>query len=419
MNGIYLLCRCIYIRSRDHSADNFIERKEWGLIFRDYRAPIEHLQAFATAALQHVAICLGATQPKPSPLPEELLRALPGPIPSLGSPGFTAYFKDQVSFWHQSRSRILNNWEQRRSARTGQGNDDEKPRVPHLSKHDQEQLLVILYLQHLFHGLLDCVQDLLVYAEEHDVRRHPKQLILPGRRKFIKMIHSLVKADGVGEHPADTHEGPTAVLYPVPSRLMGTADAHPEYLKPKNAWQRFGRQLRRVSSFLSSSQSLFGLRVACAVMSVAIIALLADTSAFFFRQRLIWAVSTIVDTSYSTKLTTFVQMIIIAFSMNATSGASFSTFMYRLVGSISATVVSMINWYIVDGHPAGVLVMYWLFNVVITYFSIKYPQYAAVWRIHMITTTIMVRSAPSYETRHVAILYFYHLSHTPLFPLRV
>ena len=83
-------------------------------------------------------------------------------------------------------------------------------------------------------------------------------------------------------------------------------------------------------------------------------------------------------------------MIIIAFSMNATSGASFSTFVYRLAGSILATIVSIINWYIVDGQPAGVLVMYWLFNVVIIYFSIKHPQQAAVWRIHMITTTIMV-----------------------------
>ena len=93
---------------------------------------------------------------------------------------------------------------------------------------------------------------------------------------------------------------------------------------------------------------------------------------------------------HSAKLTSLLQMIIIAFSMNPTSGASFSTFIYRLAGSMLATVVSMVNWYIVDGHPAGVLVMFWLFNVVISYCSIKYPQYAAVWRIHMITTAIMV-----------------------------
>ena len=245
---------------------------------------------FTTVALEHVAICLGAKQPNSSPLPTELIRGLPGPIPPLGSPEFTSYFKDQVAFWHQSRSRILSNWQQRRSARHGQGKDGEDPRVSQLSKHDQEQLFVLLYLQHLFHGLLDCVQDLLVYAEEHDVRRHTKHLILPGRRKVVKMVRSLFKADEMGEQPADSDDGHAMPLYPTPTRLMGPAQDHPEYLKPKNASQRFGHQLRRLSSFLSSPQSFFGLRVACAVMCVAIAALLADTSAFFFRQRLIWAV---------------------------------------------------------------------------------------------------------------------------------
>ena len=358
------------------------ERKEWGLIFRDYRAPVERLQVFTAAALQHVDVCLGAKQSSPVSLPAELLHGLPGPIPPVGGPDFTIYFKAQVSDWHQRRSRILNNWQQRRSSRQ-ECSTTEELRVPKLSKHDQEQLFVILYLQHLFHGLLDSVQDLLVFAEEHDTRKHPKHLILPGRRKVVKMIRGLLRPDEHDMHPADADEAHMPPLYTIPTRLAGPVDGHPEYLRPKNAFQKFGNKLRKLSSFLSSSQSLFGLRVACAVMSVAIVAMLADTNAFFFRQRLLWAT------------------ILIAFSMNSTSGASFSTFIYRIMGSVTATVLSMANWYIVDGHPAGVLVMFWLFNAVITYFSIKYPKYAAVWRIHMITTTIMIGYA--LQTRKTGI----------------
>ena len=358
------------------------ERKEWGLIFRDYRAPVERLQVFTASALQHVDMCLGAKQSSPVYFPSELLHGLPGPIPPVGGPDFTSYFKGQVSDWHQRRSRILNNWQQRRSS-LYQCDNTEEFRVPKLSKHDQEQLFVILYLQHLFHGLLDSVQDLLVFAEGHDTRKHAKHLVLPGRRKVMKMIRGLLRPDEHDMHPADANEAHMPPLYSIPTRLAGPAGRHPEYLQPKNAFQKFGNKLRRLSSFLSSSQSFFGLRVACAVMSVAIVAMLADTHAFFFRQRLLWAT------------------ILIAFSMNPTSGASFSTLIYRIIGSVTATVVSLANWYIVNGHPAGVLAMYWLFNAVITYFSIKYPKYAAVWRIHMITTTIMIGYA--LQTRKTGI----------------
>lgn len=269
--------------------DDARERKEWGLIFKDFRAPIERMNVFLTVAFQHVGICLGVIPQKSASLPPDIPSGLPSPIPLPGTAEFGHYFKSQVAVWHQSRSRVLGNWQARRKERFEQANGDVNSTQPSLSQHDQEQLLVILYLQHLFHGLLDCVQELLTYAEEHDARKRKKRLILPGRKKIKKLIQSFFREDDLG-HSADVDDERMAPLRSVPT-WVASPKAHPEYLAPKNAWQKFGRYLRKLTSFFASYQSFFGLRVACAVMSVAIIALLADTSGFFFRQRLIWAVS--------------------------------------------------------------------------------------------------------------------------------
>jgi hypothetical protein len=60
--------------------------------------------------------------------------------------------------------------------------------------------------------------------------------------------------------------------------------------------------VRSIPRFLGSTESAFGFRVACATLTVGVIAFLKDTQAFFIEQRLVWA------------------MIIIAIGMTMTSG---------------------------------------------------------------------------------------------------
>ena len=63
----------------------------------------------------------------------------------------------------------------------------------------------------------------------------------------------------------------------------------PEHLPATNAWQRFGNGLRKVSHFFGSEESMFGVRCACATMSIGIPAFLSNTREFFLEQRLVWA----------------------------------------------------------------------------------------------------------------------------------
>jgi hypothetical protein len=59
----------------------------------------------------------------------------------------------------------------------------------------------------------------------------------------------------------------------------------PEHLPPKTAWQHFGNGLRKVPKFLGSTESSFGFRVACATLTVGIVAFLKNSQQFFIEQR--------------------------------------------------------------------------------------------------------------------------------------
>lgn len=69
----------------------------------------------------------------------------------------------------------------------------------------------------------------------------------------------------------------------------------PEHLPPNTAWQHFGNGIRKIPHFLGSTESAFGFRVACATLTVGIVAFLKDTQTFFIEQRLVWAMIIIVS----------------------------------------------------------------------------------------------------------------------------
>lgn len=54
-------------------------------------------------------------------------------------------------------------------------------------------------------------------------------------------------------------------------------------------------------------------------------------------------------------------MVIIAIGMTPTSGSATFGFIGRILGTTLAMINSYINWYIVDGHRAGVIVFLYIF----------------------------------------------------------
>jgi hypothetical protein len=64
----------------------------------------------------------------------------------------------------------------------------------------------------------------------------------------------------------------------------------PEHLPPVTPWEKFSDAIiRAIPRALHSKSSNFGFRVACAIMTIAIVDFLHDSQTFFIQQRGFWA----------------------------------------------------------------------------------------------------------------------------------
>ena len=147
-----------------------------------------------------------------------------------------------------------------------------------------------------------------------------KRFIAPTMKRLKKWALSVLKVeDSTTEHTPDATETGAANIY---SGASFQASKDPEHLPPTNAWQRFGNGLRKAGSILGSTESAFGFRVACATLSIGIVAYLKDTSEFFLTQRLVWA------------------LIMVSIGMTVTAGSG----VFGFIGRIAGTCRSHPSW---------------------------------------------------------------------------
>lgn len=144
------------------------------------------------------------------------------------------------------------------------------------------------------------------------------KLISPGLKRIKKWVTGSLKVEDAGaDHTPDSIESVGVSIYSGES--FGAAK-DPEHLPPTNAWQRSTNGLRQFSGLLRSQESAFGFRVACATLSIGIVAYLKDTSVFFLEQRLVWA------------------MIMVAIGMTTTAGSGVFGYFGRVVGTGKSAV---------------------------------------------------------------------------------
>jgi hypothetical protein len=144
-------------------------------------------------------------------------------------------------------------------------------------------------MERLMHASGEAMQDLVAFADKkvRDGTMSRKRLIFPSQRRLRKWMVSIFREeDSSAEQSPDVLETGVNVVY------VGDGynkKKNPEHLPATNAWQHFGNMLRKVAAFFASEEATFGFRVACATLSVGVIAFLEATQAFFIAQRLVWA----------------------------------------------------------------------------------------------------------------------------------
>ncbi|KAH7109407.1 hypothetical protein B0J13DRAFT_579029 [Dactylonectria estremocensis] len=352
------------------------EKHVWNDMVKQMHTPFQILAEAIDQGLEHSGICLEIL-PKPKiSKKSESSRSdnsdveARGDEANPGDEGFASLVDKKLRQFYSQKGKIPRTWVRERPLVA----DEEKlAHLQHLTASDvmqrnQAQLYVSLYMEQLMHAAGEAVQGLVAFANEkvEDGTMKHKRLLFPSGYQLQKWLMSIFKGQ-------DSSLKQNPDIMETDSIYYGDSYNHkkdPEHLPATNIWQHIGNGLRKISAVLGSKESAFGFRVACATMTIGIVAFLEDTQVFFHDQRLDWA------------------MITIALGMTITSGQSVFGFFCRVGGTCLAMIFSLVIWYIVDQKTAGVIVFLWLF-IFIEYYFFKYPRFIPAVMI-TITTQIVI-----------------------------
>ncbi|KAK8076681.1 hypothetical protein PG994_003953 [Apiospora phragmitis] len=339
------------------------EKRIWNEIMKQLHEPLETLSAALDQGLEHAGMVLEIL-PRPKK-PKKRADAIDadveakGDMVQPGDPGFARTLEEKVKSFEAVKVDILRSWARERGLafdEAAAGADLESiPSFPsggNRHQRDQFQLFLLLYIEKL---------------KVADGTMSKNRLIIPKYRRIKKWVSSIFSDNEESTESNDILD--MNIVY------MGDSFAtkkDPEHLPPVNALERIGEGVRAVSRFFSSEASTFGIRVACATMTIGIVNFLESTQQFFQQQRMVWA------------------MIIIAIGMTQTSGQSIQGFFCRVGGTVISMVLALVNWYIVGEKTPGILVFLFIFLVFEHYFLLKFPQFTPAVMICMVTHVLII-----------------------------
>lgn len=220
----------------------------------------------------------------------------------------------------------------------------------------------LVFLQYLLRSLSKATAELVQYSDKIQIRSNtPRSIFFPRFNPWKSSTRSVAES-GFPVGPGSNDE--------VLAELELKRD--PEHRLPISSLESLGDRVRYVLRGFLSDSSKFGLRVAAATVSLGIIGFLPQTRQFFVEYRLAWA------------------MIMIPISMSPTSGNSINGFAARVLGTVFAMVMAYANWYIVNGHAAGVVVFFFISMLVYYYFLLRYPQFNILFLLAAVNHILIV-----------------------------
>ncbi|KAK0637430.1 hypothetical protein B0T17DRAFT_485663 [Bombardia bombarda] len=357
-------------------AEKNMEKRVWNEVMRQMHEPFEILSEAIVQGLDHIGICLELL-PQPKKQSNKAAKGADVDVEARGEElqpgesGFSRIVDEKVALFNAKRGELLRKWVKQGGLPADEEQDDYEY-TEERRERDQVQLYILLFMENLMHASGEAIQDLMAFADKkvEDGTMKNKRLIFPSFRRLRRwFVGILSNEDTSAEQAPDLMETNNTIVY------FGDGynqKKDPEHLPPATAWEHFGNGLRKVSEFFGSEESIFGFRVACATMTIGIVAFLESTQRFFMEQRLVWA------------------MIIIAIGMTMTSGQSFFGFLCRVGGTVIAMVFSLIIWYIANEHTPGVIVFLWLSLFIDYYFFLKFPRFIPAVMITIVTQVLII-----------------------------
>ena len=216
--------------------------------------------------LEHVSLILDIVpKPKKKKGDDEESKS---PETKPGDPEFAKYLARKISDFYNERGATLKAWAREKGLSEDQFDAAKVPptgegytRSEAQHRRDQQQLYLILYLEHLLYSTGVAVSDLVKFADKkvEDGTMRKNRLILPSKRRLRKWIMDIGSEDAaVDVESPDSLEAGNNTVY------MGSGfnpKKDPEHLPPQTSWQHFGNGIRTIPRFLGSNESAFGFRV--------------------------------------------------------------------------------------------------------------------------------------------------------------
>lgn len=281
------------------------EIRQWNEVMKTLHHPFNVLTEAMDQGLQHTLYTLDlAKRPKKGrglKTGDEIEGAssdteAKGGIIEPGDKNFADSLSASIDRFYEQRELTLNAWRIQHNADLNEARnqasmqlDSEVGTATTDHQRRQRQLYLTLYIEFLLRSTGRAVLDLVRFADEKAGQGviKKKRIIAPGMKRVSKWLSSaLATEDSSVDHTPDSTET-RSVSIEIGNAYQKSRD--PEHLPPTNTWQRLGNFVRGISRILGTQESAFGFRVACATLTIGIVAYLKDTQAFFVQQRLVWA----------------------------------------------------------------------------------------------------------------------------------
>ncbi|WPH01933.1 Hypothetical protein R9X50_00478700 [Acrodontium crateriforme] len=370
--------------STDNERARIESIQEWHDLMKILREPFGKVTRAIDEGLTHVAILLQLKPTKPTRAPQDAVES-DGDEPQPGDAKFVEVYNRKSLEFLESKKVMLRGWCRLHDIELSPdffdnpySGDISAPKwmndgdLTGAHRKLRRQLFLCLYMEFLLFNVSRRVYDLILFAESlrSSGKLSKNRLVVPGLKRVRKYVFDMFKpsSEGNSEQQIDSSSNTNTVYLGQAYK----AKKNPEHLPPSNAWERYSDKLRTIAHFFASSSSAFGFRVACATMSIAVVAYLRDTQIFYTKERLFWS------------------QIMISISMSPSAGQSLRNFLLRIFGTFVAVVLSFIAFYIVDGKTTGVIIMYFIFLHGGVYILLKHPSLTPVGMIGQITLTLVL-----------------------------
>jgi hypothetical protein len=353
-----------------------LRSEEWAEVFEMSHNQFKALHVAMEGGLSHISYVL-ELEKKPKGPANDIEKA--GATPTPGSEGFAIFLEEEIQKFYKHRQEVLQTWCEHKGIRVPHSFWDDPSQqysMKDLSdesivrkRENQQQLYLILYLRFLTWSTGNAILKMVRFADSKvaDGTMKKKRLIFPGIRRVRKLFESAWSKEE--DTDLGIEDGRMTNIY-MGDSLMAKKD--PEHLPPANAFEKLTNYIRVIPKTLASPESSFGFRCAVATMSIGILAYLRQTSAFFLKQRGLWA------------------LIMLAISMTAHAGQSIFQFSLRILGTFIAMCASLVLWYMCDQKPAAVIPVFYLYACCGLYVLIKFPKYAIVAVLSVVTVILII-----------------------------